>query len=55
MSMDKRSLYDGLNEFDEDLQKLSQNLMEMKDSLQELVEKKCNTRVRKSTVKRTYP
>ncbi|GAA5421865.1 Initiation-control protein YabA [Tetragenococcus halophilus subsp. halophilus] len=39
MSMDKRSLYDGLNEFDEDLQKLSQNLMEMKDSLQELVEK----------------
>jgi len=25
--MDKRSLYDGLNEFEEDLQKLSQNLI----------------------------
>ncbi|MGY3771309.1 DNA replication initiation control protein YabA [Tetragenococcus solitarius] len=37
--MDKRTLYDGLNEFEEDLQKLSQNLMEMKGSLQELVEK----------------
>ncbi|MCF1584274.1 DNA replication initiation control protein YabA [Tetragenococcus koreensis] len=37
--MDKRSLYDGLNEFEEDLQKLSQNLVEMKGSLQELVEK----------------
>lgn len=39
MSMDKRSLYDGLNDFETDLQSLLENLAEMKESLQELVEK----------------
>jgi regulator of replication initiation timing len=39
MSMDKRSIYDGLNDFESDLQNLLTNLAEMKDSLQEVVEK----------------
>ncbi|HLQ40987.1 MAG TPA: DNA replication initiation control protein YabA [Tetragenococcus sp.] len=37
--MDKRSLYDGLNDFETDLEDLLQKLAEMKESLQELVEK----------------
>lgn len=39
MSMDKRSLYDGLNDFESDLQQLLEKLAEMKVSLQEVVEK----------------
>lgn len=39
MSMDKRSLYDGLNDFENDLKHLLDNLAEMKNSLQEVVEK----------------
>ncbi len=39
MSMDKRSLYDGLNDFEAELQQLLDNMSEMKDSLQEVVEK----------------
>lgn len=39
MPMDKRSLYDGLNDFESDLKQLLDNLAEMKTSLQEMVEK----------------
>lgn len=39
MSMDKRSLYDGLDEFENELQGLLKKLAEMKSSLQEVVEK----------------
>lgn len=39
MSMDKRSLYDGLDEFEGELQGLLKKLAEMKSSLQEVVEK----------------
>lgn len=39
MKMDKRSLYDGLNEFEGDLRTLLAHLVEMKDSLQEVVKK----------------
>ncbi len=39
MSMDKRSLYDGLNDFESELEHLLENLTEMKASLQDVVEK----------------
>ena len=39
MSMDKRSLYDGLDDFETELQGLLKKMAEMKSSLQELVEK----------------
>ncbi len=39
MSMDKRSLYDGLNQLESELQNSLNNLAEMKQSLQEIVEK----------------
>ena len=39
MSMDKRSLYDGLNEFESELQGLLKKMAEMKSALQEVVEK----------------
>ncbi|MBM7708197.1 regulator of replication initiation timing [Enterococcus lemanii] len=39
MSMDKRSLYDGLDDFELELQGLIKKLANMKTSLQELVEK----------------
>ena len=39
MAMDKRSLYDGLNDFEGNLQKLLEDLGTMKASLQESVEK----------------
>lgn len=39
MSMDKRSLYDGLDAFEGELQGLLKKLAEMKSSLQEVVEK----------------
>ncbi|HIY57550.1 MAG TPA: DNA replication initiation control protein YabA [Candidatus Tetragenococcus pullicola] len=37
--MDKRSLYDGLNDFESELEHLLENLTEMKASLQDVVEK----------------
>lgn len=39
MKMDKRSLYDGLNQFESEFRALLANLVEMKTSLQEVVEK----------------
>jgi Uncharacterized protein conserved in bacteria len=39
MSMDKRSLYDGINDFESDLQHLLTKLAEIKNSLQDVVEK----------------
>ena len=39
MSMDKRSIYDGLNQLENELQNSLNNLAEMKQSLQEIVEK----------------
>ena len=39
MSMDKRSIYDGLNQLESELQNSLNNLAEMKQSLQEIVEK----------------
>ena len=39
MSMDKRSLYDGLDDFETELQGLLKKMAEMKSSLQEVVEK----------------
>lgn len=39
MSIDKRSLYEGINSFESDLQRLLENLAQMKSSLQEVVEK----------------
>ena len=39
MSMDKRSLYDVINDFESDLQQLLTKLAEIKNSLQDVVEK----------------
>ena len=55
MSMDKRSIYDGLNQLENELQNSLNNLAEMKQSLQEIVEKKYDARIRKSTFTGTYP
>ena len=51
MSMDKRSIYDGLNQLENELQNSLNNLAEMKQSLQEIVEKNCDARIRKSTLR----
>ena len=39
MKMDKRTVYDGLNDFEEELQALLANLGSMKTTLQDIVEK----------------
>ena len=42
MSMDKRSIYDGLNQLENELQNSLNNLAEMKQSLQELSKSRMN-------------
>ena len=48
--MDKRSLYDGLNQLESELRNTLTELVEMKHALHEIVERKYHLRDGKSTI-----